>query len=110
MAVDMVAAVRSEMSAHAQNGSTTIQEPYTAIAVFDGEHWTALCRELDIASEGDKADEAIWSLKGAVREALEVAAEHNLSAGQPVPEAELVAFLESHKSADPVSILHFTID
>jgi hypothetical protein len=110
MAVDIVSAVRSEMSAHAQNGSTPMSEPYTAIAVFDGAHWTALVRELDIASEGDQAEEAIWSLKAAVREALAVAAERKISAGQPVPDDQLLEFMASHKSSDPVTIEQFTIN
>ncbi len=110
MAVDMVSAVRSEMSARAQNGSTPILEPYTAIAVFDGTLWTALCRELDIASQGDEADEAIWSLKAAVREALAVAAERNISPGQPVPDDQLLEFMTSHKSADPVATEQFTVN
>lgn len=109
MAVDMVSAVRSEMSAHAQNGSTPIGENYTAIAVFDGAHWTALVRELDIATEADQADEAIWSLKAAVREALAVAVERKISAGQPVPDDQLLEFMASHKSGDPVTIEQFTI-
>jgi hypothetical protein len=109
MAVDMVSAVRSEMSVHAQNGSTPIGETYTAIAVFDGAHWTALVRELDIATEADQADEAIWSLKAAVREALAVAAERKISAGQPVPNDQLLEFMGSHKSGDPVTIEQFTI-
>jgi hypothetical protein len=110
MAVDMVTAVRSEMSARAQNGSMPASKPYTAIAVFDGARWTALVRELDIASEGDQADEAIWSLKAAVREALAVAAERKLSAGQPVPDDQLFEFIASHKSGDPVTIEQFTLN
>lgn len=109
MAVDLVTAVRSEISARAQNGSTPVAA-YTAIAVFDGAHWTALCRELDIASEGDKAEEAIWSLKAAVREAESVAAESKISAGWPVPDDQLLEFMASHKSNDPVTIDHFTLD
>jgi hypothetical protein len=110
MAVDTVSAVRSEMSAVAQNGSTPTTDLYTAIAVFDSTHWTALCRELDIASEGDQAEEAIWSLKAAVREAKAVAAERKISAGQPVPNDQLLEFMGSHKSGDPVTIEQFTIN
>lgn len=109
MAVDMVSAVRSEMSVHAQNGSTPVGEPYTAIAVFDGTHWTALVRELDIATEADQADEAIWSLKAAVREAIAVAPERNISAGQPVPDDQLLEFMASHKSGAPITTEQFTI-
>lgn len=109
MAVDMVSAVRSEMSARAQNGSTPLGETYTAIAVFDGTRWTALARELDIASEGDQADEAIWSLKAAVREALAVASERKISAGQTVPNDQLLKFMASHTSGDPVTIEQFTV-
>jgi len=110
MALDMVTAVRSEMSARAQKGSTPISGPYTAIAVFDGTRWTALVRELDIASEGDQAEEAIWSLKAAVREALAVAAERKISAGQPVPDDQLLEFMASHKSGDPITIEQFIVN
>ncbi len=110
MAVDMATAIRSEITVRSNGASASVVEPYTAVAVFDGQRWTAICRELDIASDGDTAEEAFWSLKAAVREALAVATERGVSAGVPVPDEELLAFMTSHKGPDPVSTNLFTVD
>ncbi len=83
--------------------------PFTAIAVFDGHHWSALCRELDIAADGESAPEAFENLKSAVREALLVAHEQGIKAGSPVSDPDLHTFLVSHRGNAPVSGLQFIV-
>ena len=64
-----------------------------AFASFDGRQWASLCPELDIASVGATAEEAIDNLITAVTEAVEYARENNLEPGHPVPPDELREFL-----------------
>jgi hypothetical protein len=72
---------------------------YTGIAVFDGSQWSSLCPELDIASVGDDADEALHHLEDAVRATLAYAGETGRSrnAFDPVPDADLRDFLLSQE-------------
>lgn len=80
---------------------------YTGIAIFDGQQWAALCKELDIASVGSSAQEALQNLKEAVELALEVASENNLSAGSEVPEEELRDFMLSHQRQHAIALTTF---
>jgi hypothetical protein len=57
-----------------------------------------LCIELDIAAEGDSAGEAFDNLRKAVQEAIEVATERGISPGEPAPESDILAFLQSHRT------------
>ncbi len=79
------------------------------LAVFDGKRWVALCREFGVVSEGDSAFEAIISARNAVAEAVAVAEQRGISAGSPVPDKELRAFLAQHVGPEPVSGLIFAI-
>jgi len=74
---------------------------FSSVAVFDGSQWAALCRELDIASVGESADEALASLVQAVTEALEYAAERGRLPGSPVPDEALLEFMQSHRGQGP---------
>jgi predicted RNase H-like HicB family nuclease len=67
---------------------------YTLLAVQQGEQWASLCRELDIASTGATAEEALDTLECAVSEALDYERETGVRAGIPVPPRDLAAFLE----------------
>jgi len=83
---------------------------FTATAVFDGQRWSALCLELDIAADGDSAGEAFENLRRAVQEAIEVAAERGISAGTPAPEADVLAFLQTHRTYEqPVMGQQFVV-
>ena len=86
-----------------------VSELYTGIAIFDGHQWAALCKELDIASVGSSAQEALANLKDAVSLALEVAADSNLSAGSEVPEEELRQFMLGHQRQHAITLLEFHI-
>lgn len=70
----------------------------SAIAIFDGQQWASLCPDLDLASVGATADEAIDKLVVAVSEAIAFARENNLEAGQPVPAEDVRAFLISSQA------------
>lgn len=82
---------------------------YFAVAIFDGERWSALCPDLDIASDGQTSAEALVNVKNAVREALDVAAERGISAGSRVSRDDLRDFLASHHGGSPVAGEHFFI-
>jgi predicted RNase H-like HicB family nuclease len=106
MAVEMASATHNEIRTgplEAQNG------PYTAVAVFDGKQWSAICRELGIASDGDTPEEAVATLKVAIREALEVAGERGISAGEPLSDEALLEFLDTHQPPAPVSNFMFSL-
>lgn len=74
---------------------------YTLMAVRNGDVWVSLCRELDISSEGETAEEAIQRLLMAINEAVEVANEHGVAPGAPVPDDALWEFIESHEGPEP---------
>jgi hypothetical protein len=76
---------------------------YTLLAIFDGTRWSAICRELDIASDGDNAFEALIAVRNAVNEAIAVAAEQGIAAGKRVSDADLAEFLSHHVGPDAVS-------
>jgi predicted RNase H-like HicB family nuclease len=48
------------------NGNQTIELPLTFLVKQEGQEWSALCLELDIASDGSSEAEVIASLKGLV--------------------------------------------
>jgi hypothetical protein len=81
-------------------GAAEGMKVFTAVAVFDGQLWSALCPELDIAAEGDRADKAISNLRSAIQEALQTAAEHGVSAGTPASKPDVFAFLQTHRSVN----------
>ena len=93
MAVEMAGRVELESPAVVDQAL----ESFNALAVFDGQQWASLCPELDIASVGATAEEAIANLVEAVREARAFAGEQHMEAGHPVPPDELRTFiLSSH--------------
>jgi hypothetical protein len=75
---------------------------FTGVAVFDGQVWSALCRQLGIASDGDTPAEAVANLKAAVREALSVTTETGVSAGQLVDDLGLLEFMDTHQGPEAV--------
>ncbi len=82
---------------------------YTAVVIWDGTSYSAVCRDLDIAAVGDTAGEAFLILKSAVREAIAVAAEKGVKAGDPVNDKDLAEFLALHKAPQPVAGYVFTV-
>ncbi len=100
MAVDVATVTKTEINIPKVR---VAGDQFSAVAVFDGERWSALCRELDIASDGESAAEALVNVKNAVREALAVAAERGISAGSAVARDDLRDFLTSHQGNLPVA-------
>jgi predicted RNase H-like HicB family nuclease len=96
MAVEL--AGRVEIDSPPAGAPQPAGESYSAIAIFDGNQWASLCPELDLASVGATAEEAINNLVTAVSEAIAFAREQNLEAGQPVPADALRAFLISSQA------------
>jgi hypothetical protein len=96
MAVEL--AGRVDIDSPAVGTTAVAGRALTAIAIFDGQQWASLCPELDFASVGATADEAIDSLVVAVSEAVALTHEQNLEPGQPVPPDDLRAFLISSQA------------
>jgi predicted RNase H-like HicB family nuclease len=89
---------RVDMPLVADSGSAVAIDagrPFTGVAVREAGQWASLCPELDIASVGRSADEAIDRLVQAVAEALQFAAEEGLEAGRPTPPDDLRVFIVS---------------
>lgn len=73
--------------------ATPEMKQYTLLAVQEGSQWASLCPELDIASCGDTAEEALDMLQRAVADALEYERDTGVGAGAPVPPSALALFL-----------------
>ena len=84
---------------------------FTAMVVYEGDdQWTALCTQLDIATVGATPDAALGSLRDAVREAIDLAAEKHLSPGEPVAYEAQAELLASHQpDHGPPVIIHFSV-
>ncbi|MGB9714815.1 MAG: type II toxin-antitoxin system HicB family antitoxin [Thermodesulfovibrionales bacterium] len=61
---------------------------FTGIVYRDGESYSSLCPELDVASQGDTKEEAEKALLEAVTLYLETAFESNLPYLRPIPSDE----------------------
>lgn len=72
---------------------------FTGVAVFDGAVWSSLCWELDIASVGSSAHEALDNLEQAVREAVRYAHENDRPLGGRVPDEAMRDFMLSHSGS-----------
>jgi predicted RNase H-like HicB family nuclease len=103
MGIDSPTLTRTEIDLPALGRKMPKSGPFTIVAIFDGKHWAALCRELDIASDGESAVEAVLNAKNAAREALAVARERGLSPGSPVSTDALLSFLRSHRGPAPMA-------
>lgn len=108
-AVEMPVANRLDLGEIKPDAPMRGKRTLTATAVFDGQHWAALCPELDIAADGDTAQEAFAKLRSAVAEAIEVAAERGISPGEPATERDVLEFLNTHRSLDPVMGQQFVV-
>jgi hypothetical protein len=83
---------------------------YTVLTIQeDVDQYSALCRELGIASDGTSAMDAAINVQLAVKEALEVAEEHSITAGEPVDDVAVFEFLQNHRGPDPMTGFILTI-
>jgi predicted RNase H-like HicB family nuclease len=96
MAIEL--AGRVEIDSPPAGAALPAGQNLSAIAIFDGHQWASLCPELDLASVGATADEAIDNLVEAVSEAIAFAREQGLDAGRPVPSDDLRSFLISSQA------------
>ena len=72
---------------------------FTGIICKDGDRYSSLCPELDVASEGDSIDEASSNILEAVTLYLETSIEANLPYLRPVPQDE------DPRMSDPESVV-----
>ena len=103
MTVVLASASRLELEIGADTDRTS-GKSLTVVVVFDGVKWVALCRELDIASQGDSEPEALARVRVAIQEAVQVAGERGVAAGRPVPDRDLLKFIRSHKGPGSIVI------
>lgn len=82
---------------------------YTLLAVADGDQWSSLCRELDIASSGDTAAEALDTLEAAVRQALAYQRDAGVAAGSPTPDSDLADFLDTRQGLGHSTTRHLLV-
>lgn len=61
---------------------------FTGVIVKEGKRFSAICPELDVASEGDTPEEASANLLEAVNLYIETAIESNLPYLRPIPASE----------------------
>jgi len=109
------ARVMSTLPTHGRHTSETprvetpLKQQYTLLAVRQGGQWSSLCPELDIASCGATPEEALDMLQAALVDALQFERDAGVAAGQPVPEADLEAFLEEGRAAGRVATRTVTL-
>jgi hypothetical protein len=110
MAVDFQLVTRGRIELPSPIDHGHVAGPFTAIAVQQGPAtWSVLCRELDIAAEASTLDEALFNMRTAVREALEVAKAEGVAPGKRVPDSDLAAFIAQHSGTEPVSASMFFV-
>lgn len=84
--------------------------PFTVVTIEEApDKYSALAPDLGIASDGPTAFEAAVNVKHAVMEALAVAAEKHVKAGEPVDDESLLEFLSCHRGPDPVASFVFVL-
>jgi predicted RNase H-like HicB family nuclease len=73
------------------------QTGFTAIAVFTQGQWSAICWQLDLATQANTLEEAMTNLDTVVKEALKWAAEEpGRVPGEPVPDETVRDILLAH--------------
>ncbi len=103
MAVEAATDFEYEVPEAIPRGSSAgTRGPFTGIAVCETGGWASLCPELDIASQGESADDALSMLQEGVGEILGLSERDNLPLGPPTPERDLLEFLRGHDSPEPI--------
>ena len=106
MATEMATATLNHLDVKTTEGG----KAFTVVTIQEApDKYAGLAQDLGIASDGPTAFEAAVNVKRAVLEALAVAAEKNVKAGDPVDDEALLAFLSCHQGPDPVASFVFVI-
>lgn len=106
MALEMATATLNHLDLKAVESGT----PFTVVTIQEAPgSYAALAQDLGIASDGPTAFEAAVNVKRAVLEALAVADEKKIKAGEPVDDDALLEFLSCHQGPDPVASFVFVV-
>jgi hypothetical protein len=106
MAVEMASATTYDI----RIGKPGQAKQYNVLTIQeDADRYSALCQELGIASDGETAMQAAINVQRAVLEALAVAEERGISAGEPFNDAAVLEFMQNHRGPDPMTGYVFTI-
>jgi hypothetical protein len=107
MAVDVfqsIAYVVDAVSEAAPEPAQPAPKPLLSIAIFDGTQWASLVPDLDVASCGSSADEALSAVEEATADVLELTREKpGLKPRGPVSDDDLRDFLLAHRG--PMGII-----
>lgn len=99
MAVDVSQLIEYVVDAAPEETGTDAEsaQPYLAIAIFDGTQWASLCPDVDVASCGSTADEALMAVQAAVADVIAAATEAGLHVKGRVSDDDLRDFMLAHK-------------
>lgn len=81
---------------------SSVSRAYLGVATFQDGQWASLCRELDIASFGASAEEALMRLDEMVRDLLAYSREEGRPLGPGAPEDEVRDFILAHEGPGPI--------
>ena len=76
----------------------------SAVVVNDGDGWSALCEEIEVAADGDSAQEAFDNLRMAVVAVLEV---DSIESRPHTPANDVLALIDSHRGTEPIRVFIF---
>jgi hypothetical protein len=76
---------------------------------MEGDAFSAICCDLDIASCRDSSEEGFSQLKSVVPEGFAVAAETGAIGGSPVSRADLLEFISGHRGSPAFPIRGFNL-
>ena len=80
---------------------------FSALVVHAADGWTALCEDLEVAADGDDAQDAFENLLGAVQAVLSV---DSVESRPQTPEGDVLELIGSHVGPEPVQIFVFQVN
>ncbi|HEY8864982.1 MAG TPA: hypothetical protein VIO37_12565 [Candidatus Dormibacteraeota bacterium] len=86
-AADAITAKWDVQSGAESSGQSVPARLLMAVAAFDGQDWTALAPDLDVASVGETAEVAFLNLSQAIKELVQYAGAERLEGHAAPPEA-----------------------
>jgi predicted RNase H-like HicB family nuclease len=76
----------------------------SALVVHTGDTWTALCPDLEVAADGDTAEDAFQGLLRAIEAVLEY---DSIDSRPQTPPNEVLALTDSHHGPEPMRVFVF---